>query len=205
MVSPFMTRDHRPVPEFRQPSVISTLPLSSGRENLMTSKTSHLTCRTRRAVILTLTVALLGGFSGRVAAQSKESASKDSPVGAWAIQVTLRDCATGAPLGPAFNSLVTFHRGGTLSESAGGTAFAPGQRSPGHGVWTRIGHDTYLQRFVAMLLFTDRAKPARRSRIQSGLACHARLPGGLGDSDTQVRAHRLRSRHIVGNEPVLCG
>jgi hypothetical protein len=119
----------------------------------MTSKTSHLTYRTRRAVILTLTVALLGGFSGGVAAQSTESASKGSPVGAWAIQVTLRDCTTGAPLGPAFNSLVTFHRGGTLSESAGGTAFAPGQRSPGHGVWTRIGHDTYLQKFVAMLLF----------------------------------------------------
>jgi hypothetical protein len=120
----------------------------------MTSKTSNLTRHNRAAVILTLTVALLGGFSGRAAAQSEESASKDGPVGAWAIQVTLRDCSTGAPLGPAFNSLVTLHRGGTMSESAGGTAFAPGQRSPGHGVWTRIGHDTYLQRFVAMILFT---------------------------------------------------
>jgi hypothetical protein len=122
-----------------------------GQEKIMPG-TSTLN-RRQGAALLTLTAMLLGAFGGAASAQSKESASKHSPVGPWAIQVTLRDCATGAALGPAFNSLVTFHRGGTLSESAGGTTFAPGQRSTGHGTWTRIGDDTYLQRFVAMLLF----------------------------------------------------
>ena len=69
------------------------------------------------------------------------------------VQVTLRDCATNAPLGPPFNSLVTLHDGGTLSESAGSLAFAPGQRSPGHGAWTREARRTIAQRMVALILF----------------------------------------------------
>jgi hypothetical protein len=69
------------------------------------------------------------------------------------VQVTLRDCTTDAPLGPPFNSLVTFHHDGTLSESAGSVAFAPGQRSPGHGNWTRRRGNTYRQEIVALVLF----------------------------------------------------
>jgi hypothetical protein len=72
--------------------------------------------------------------------------------GAWSIQVTVRDCATDVPLGPPSNSLVTFHVGGTLSESAGG-AFAVGQRSAGHGIWTQKGRRTYRQKFIALMLF----------------------------------------------------
>jgi hypothetical protein len=86
-------------------------------------------------------------------AQSNESGSPDGPVGTWTVQVTLRDCSTGAALGPAFNSLVTFHRGGTLSESAGSTAFAPGQRTSGHGTWTRAERHTYQQQMVALIVF----------------------------------------------------
>jgi hypothetical protein len=67
--------------------------------------------------------------------------------------VTLRDCATSAPLGLPFNSLVTFHGHGTISESAASLAFAPGQRSPGHGTWTRKRGHTYGQEMVALLLF----------------------------------------------------
>jgi hypothetical protein len=131
-----------------------SLAVPPGGESIMTSRTRTLTGGSRAAALLAVIAALLVGSSDRAAAQSEESASKDGPVGPWTIQVTLRDCSTGAPLGPSFNSLVTFHRGGTLSESAGGTTFAPGQRSAGHGSWTRIGPDTYLQKFVAMLLFT---------------------------------------------------
>ena len=81
--------------------------------------------------------------------------------GVWAMSLTLRDCATGAPLGPPFRSLLTFHRGGTLSESAGTTQFAAGQRSPGHGTWSFSGANTYDARFVAMILFdTPPAPPA---------------------------------------------
>lgn len=107
----------------------------------------------RLAALLGLTGALLAASSGNAMAQSNESASKAGLAGAWTGQVTLRACASGAALGAPFNSLVTFHRGGTLSESAGGLAFAPGQRSAGHGTWTRDGGHTYLQRMVAMILF----------------------------------------------------
>jgi hypothetical protein len=69
------------------------------------------------------------------------------------VRVTLRDCATNAPLGPAFSSLVTFHGDGTLGESAGSLAFAPGQRSPGHGTWTRKRGHTYRQEMIALVLF----------------------------------------------------
>jgi hypothetical protein len=73
--------------------------------------------------------------------------------GVWAMSITLRDCATTAPLGPPFRSLLTFHAGGTMSESPGLTQFAPGQRSPGHGVWSFAGGNSFTSRFVAMILF----------------------------------------------------
>ena len=79
---------------------------------------------------LALASALLDASGTSAAAQS--SSSSQGLVGAWLVQVTLRNCETGAPMG-SFNSLVSFHRGGTISESPGGTAFAPGQRSAGHG------------------------------------------------------------------------
>ena len=75
--------------------------------------------------MLWLTGALLTTSGGTVMGQSNDSDSRASLVGAWAVQVTLRDCATNAPLGPSFNSLVSFHRSGTLSESA--SAFDGGE------------------------------------------------------------------------------
>lgn len=103
--------------------------------------------------LLWLTGAVVG-VSGRAAtAESGVSVSQASLVGTWAVQVTLRDCATTAPLGAPINTLVTFHHGGTLNESAGGLNFAIGQRSPGHGTWSRAGGHTYRQQMVALVLF----------------------------------------------------
>ena len=73
--------------------------------------------------------------------------------GTYAVQVTLRDCASGAALGSAFDSLVTLHAGGTVSESAGGRALAPGQRSSGHGSWVKVGRRTYQQEMIALIVF----------------------------------------------------
>jgi len=106
-----------------------------------------------RVVAAGLAAVLFSVSGGAVSAAPKGSPSRSALVGAWTVQVTLRDCATDAPLGPSFNSLVSFHRGGTLSESAGGTAFAPGQRSPGHGAWEQIGPHTYSQQMVALMNF----------------------------------------------------
>jgi hypothetical protein len=104
----------------------------------------------RVVAVLSLTGALLATSGGGTATASGSHSGLE---GAWAIQVTLRDCASNAPLGPSFNSLVTFHSGGTLSESAGSLAFAPGQRSPGHGTWSHRGERTFRQRMIALILF----------------------------------------------------
>jgi hypothetical protein len=103
----------------------------------------------RMAAALTLTGALLAASSGVLNAES-DSSGDHGLVGTWTIQVTLRDCATNAPLGPPFNSLVTFHKGGTLSES---TVSLPGERTSGHGTWYRVGGHTYEQKMIALMLF----------------------------------------------------
>jgi hypothetical protein len=104
----------------------------------------------RVAAVVALTGVLLTAAGRRTAIASE---THEGLEGAWAVQVTLRDCATNAALGAPFNSLVSFHDGGTLSESAGSLAFAAGQRSPGHGTWTREGRDTFLQRIIALIVF----------------------------------------------------
>lgn len=85
-------------------------------------------------------------------AQTNPPAGSQALQGAWLVQVTLRDCTTGASLS-SFNSLVTFHAGGTLSEDSSATTFAVGQRSSGHGTWTFDGRRTYTQRFVNLITF----------------------------------------------------
>lgn len=89
-----------------------------------------------------------------LAATPAESSGSDARVtGTYAVQVTLRDCATGAPAGPPFDSLVTLHGDGTISETPGGRAFAPGQRGAGHGAWKRIGRHTVSQHMIALVTF----------------------------------------------------
>jgi len=102
------------------------------------------------SVTILLSLSILAVMPGPARA---DGAGARALEGVWAMSLTLRDCATGAPLGPPFRSLLTFHRGGTLSESAGTTGFAPGQRSPGHGLWSRSGRNAFAARFVAMILF----------------------------------------------------
>jgi len=74
--------------------------------------------------------------------------------GAWDVVVTIRapadNCAT-APIVPdspdapnPFKSHNTFHLGGTMSEF--GIRVPPAARSPGHGVWERLGLRSYAYR-----------------------------------------------------------
>jgi hypothetical protein len=102
--------------------------------------------------LLGLTGLLLTTASSGAMAGSSGFDSRDL-TGAWSVQVTLRDCATNAPLGPSFNALVSFHEGGTVSENAGGTAFPIGQRGAGHGTWTQRGRHTYRQKMIALIHF----------------------------------------------------
>src|SRR5262245_48806883 len=84
------------------------------------------------AAVIGFAGALMSGGVGL--AHSNQPAPGASIEGAWLVRVTLRDCGTNAPIG-SFNSLVSFHDGGTISETTSSSAFAIGQRSPGHGNW----------------------------------------------------------------------
>lgn len=104
----------------------------------------------RTAAVLAMAAAALATLPAPVA---HAAGSAPRVTGTYAVQVTLRDCASGAPAGPPFDSLVTLHGDGTITETPGGRAFAPGQRSAGHGAWKRIGRRTYSQNVVALITF----------------------------------------------------
>ncbi|MGE0815762.1 MAG: hypothetical protein AB7O28_13205 [Vicinamibacterales bacterium] len=126
----------------------------------------HTSAHVRRLAASALAVALALAVPFGAHAQG----AGDPPLlgGAWIVQIQLRDCASQAPLGPPFNSLVTFHAGGTISESAAGPAFAPGQRGEGTGQWTRLGSRTYLQRMAALIRFTTAPNPPFSPGFEAG-------------------------------------
>ena len=100
---------------------------------------------------------LVLGFATAGGAFGQPSGSEARTIeGTWYIQVTPIVCATGAPVPGVtpVNALVTFHAGGTLSETAGGTGFAPGQRSQGQGLWHHEAGQTFSQKFTALINFT---------------------------------------------------
>ncbi len=165
----------------------SVIPAFAGasRENIM--KPSILSSGRRLAPLLSLTGVLLAGSSSYAMAGSNDADRGKVLTGVWAIQVTLRVCATGAPAGPTINPLVTFHDDGTLSETAGGTAFAPGQRSNGHGTWTHDRRHSYLQKFAALILFDTPANLPGTPGFNPALPA---TPGFFAGS--QSVTHRVR-------------
>ncbi|MBI3478238.1 MAG: hypothetical protein HY010_21115 [Acidobacteria bacterium] len=60
--------------------------------------------------------------------------------GTWTVQVSIVDCTSGQTLGNPFPSLLTFARGGALTETTANPAFFPAERGPGHGVWAYDHH-----------------------------------------------------------------
>jgi hypothetical protein len=102
------------------------------------------------AAIVCAGVVLAWGMDG--SAHSNREPSSRALEGPWLVRVTLRTCDTNVSLG-SFNSLVTFHRGGTISETTSSSAFAIGQRSPGHGIWNFEGHHTFGQKMIGLINF----------------------------------------------------
>ncbi len=115
---------------------------------IMTSNAARVPVRTVSILGLAMTAVVTAG-----AALAHAGGPDPRIAGTYAVQVTLRDCATGAPAGPPFDSLVTLHADGTLFETPGGRAFAPGQRGAGHGAWKKIGRHTYRQDVIALITF----------------------------------------------------
>lgn len=69
--------------------------------------------------------------------------------GVWMVTITPRNCITGIPFpGAAFESLFTFHKGGTMSVWVQNATIAL-TRSPSHGLWKRdLGWSEYSFSFI---------------------------------------------------------
>ncbi len=78
--------------------------------------------------------------------------------GVWIVMTQELNCGTGEPLPvPPTRALVTYHRGGTVTENRYIPVFAPGQLSDGHGQWRYAGWTTFTSRVVSMVQFTSPA------------------------------------------------
>ncbi len=66
--------------------------------------------------------------------------------GTWDIQVTRRNCQTGAAIA-TFASIETFMSGGTMLDTT--SAGSPALITPGHGVWSHAGGRNYRFKFKA--------------------------------------------------------
>ena len=99
---------------------------------------------------------------------SSQSQLLNRIVGVWETTITPRNCQTGQPAGPAFIGLITFHKGGTLSEY--GANPATPFRTPGHGTWQRgyRGDDSYLINFTFIPL-TPAGAPVGRLKVSQTL------------------------------------
>jgi hypothetical protein len=106
-------------------------------------------------VVLVLAGALLQAFGGNAAARSDREGRLQ---GTWRVQLNPTNCQTGAPI-PSFSLLLSFARGGTLTEVMNSPALLPGQRTPGLGVWSHTHDNAYKGVWDAFILF-DSPPPA---------------------------------------------
>jgi hypothetical protein len=75
--------------------------------------------------------------------------------GSWTVQVTIRNCQTGAAI-RSIPRLNTFMQGGTMQETAAaGTSTAPVLRSPGHGVWAHTTEQSFYYAVQFLRLNAD--------------------------------------------------
>jgi hypothetical protein len=105
--------------------------------------------RIRGAVIAGALIVMTVGSA--ISAAGPEHSRARSLEGTWRVKVTLYDCSSGVER-PPFWSLLSFARGGTLTETTANQAL-PGQRTPGHGVWGRTGGRDFQAVSEAFILF----------------------------------------------------
>lgn len=91
-------------------------------------------------------------------ARSKQDTSSgqngnEGLVGSWNVQVTIRDCQTGATF-VTFPAMITYNQGGTMQETANDAT--PLLRLPGHGVWSHQTRRTYSRAFQFFRYNADR-------------------------------------------------
>lgn len=95
-------------------------------------------------------LALLMLFGGTQLVSAQDGEGKERSLeGVWRVATTPRNCVTGVPIPTAaFEALLTFHKGGTLSAWFQNSTITI-TRSPSHGLWQRErGWGDYSFKFV---------------------------------------------------------
>jgi len=106
--------------------------------------------------------ALLAGVIVLGAVMTASAQSEQSPnglEGTWRVQVVQYNCANPAITFPPFYSLLSFHRGGTETETTSNPSLIPGQRTSGQGFWQSLGDGEYLMVVEAFILFDSPTTP----------------------------------------------
>jgi hypothetical protein len=98
-----------------------------------------------RSILGSLVAILLFASAATTVAQSEGGGRL---TGTFDTVVTIRVCATGAPI-TSFQSVGSFNQGGTFSGITSG--MPPTARTSERGVWTHVKGDTYRFRFKAYL------------------------------------------------------
>lgn len=109
-----------------------------------------------RTSALVLTGAMMLAITPPAVAQTSDSASLE---GTWRVKVTQYNCANPNMTFPPFWSLLSFHQGGTETETTSNPALQPGQRTSGHGFWRPAGRNNYLMAVEAFILFNSPTTP----------------------------------------------
>jgi hypothetical protein len=91
------------------------------------------------SIFLVFTAVTVGLVFAGNAARTRDQGGQRI-VGTWDVHVSVRACQTGAEI-RTFESLEHFNSGGTMQDVSSG--FAPGRQTPGIGVWSHLGGNTY--------------------------------------------------------------
>ncbi len=103
---------------------------------------------------------LIGGTHREAFGQRVENAPTIE--GVWRNQVTVRDCQSSTVLA-TFSGLLTYHQGGTISETTA-TFF----RSPGYGIWNRTRGRNYTGKFT-FFTFNPDGTPSGSQKVNQNI------------------------------------
>jgi hypothetical protein len=151
----------------------------------------------KKMMTLSMTALVLGGTMA-VSADAAPRTFLRTLEGTWRMQVTTRDCTSGAPL-LSFRAYLTFARGGALTGTTSAPIFRPGQRSSDYGVWQRTGWRQYMTASEAFILFDSPASPPAPALTRGWQRISQEIEIDAADPDLLHSDATVEFRDMAGN------